>query len=341
MNLEALQAEVLRLPPADRSRLLDSLVATLHVDASLEAERDQLADKREMDLAEGTATEIPFEIAIDRLEGRFPGCAQLPRQLTDAMFLCEHIVDLVPQIRLDHQHAFALAEDLNYFANGQLFATTVKKGDRQQVVVSSLLPRLLTAFQGGLLLAERGLSAELKLLTRKVLEVTFRIAAIARDADVAEKYIQSDEMNRKKLLSKLRRLRTVTHTTEELATIDQLETEVKAAVQAAQIKELSIEWYAEKAGMSDFYNSVYAYLSQSAHANVRDLDALVERDVHGEPEAFRYGPDPDGTSDILCTAIEVVVIALDAAANILPNFDRNKIAEFHQRMEVLFSELNT
>ena len=93
--------------------------------------------------------------------------------------------------------------------------------------------------------------------------------------------------------------------------------------------------------MIDFYNSVYAYLSQSAHANVRDLDTLVEKDAHGEPEAFRYGPDPDETSEVLCTAIELVVIALDAAANVLPNFDREKIAEFQQRMEVLFLKLNT
>ena len=265
----------------------------------------------------------------------------MPRQLTDAMFLCEHITDIVALIRLDHQHAFQLAEDLNLFANGQLFRTTAKKGDRQQVVVSSLLPRLLTAFQGGLLLAERGLSAELKLLTRKILEVTFRIVAIARDADAAEKYIQSDEINRKKLLSKFRRLRTVTHTKEELEAIDRLEAEVRANVQADQIKDLTIEWYAETAGMIDFYTSVYAYLSQSAHANVRDLDTLVEKDAHGEPEAFRYGPDPDETSEVLCTAIELVVIALDAAANVLPNFDREKIAEFQQRMEVLFLKLNT
>ena len=72
-TLETLQAEVLRLPPADRAKLLDRLIASLDVDASVEAAWDQLADQRENELAAGTAAEVPFEVAIARLEARFPG----------------------------------------------------------------------------------------------------------------------------------------------------------------------------------------------------------------------------------------------------------------------------
>jgi hypothetical protein len=72
-TLETLQAEVLRLSPADRAKLLDRHIASLDVDASVEAAWDQLADQRENDLAAGTATEVPFEVAIARLEARFPG----------------------------------------------------------------------------------------------------------------------------------------------------------------------------------------------------------------------------------------------------------------------------
>lgn len=72
-TLEKLQAEVLRLPPADRAKLLDRLIASLDVDASAEAAWDQLADQRENELAAGTTAEVPFEVAIARLEARFPG----------------------------------------------------------------------------------------------------------------------------------------------------------------------------------------------------------------------------------------------------------------------------
>jgi hypothetical protein len=72
-NLEVLQAEVLRLSPADRARLLDRLVASLDVDASVEAAWDAVADQREQDLSSGIVEAIPLEVAVARLEARFPG----------------------------------------------------------------------------------------------------------------------------------------------------------------------------------------------------------------------------------------------------------------------------
>jgi putative addiction module component (TIGR02574 family) len=72
-SLEALQAEVLRLSPADRSRLLERLIASLDADAELEAAWDSVADAREAELDSGTVEPVPFEEAIARLEVRFRG----------------------------------------------------------------------------------------------------------------------------------------------------------------------------------------------------------------------------------------------------------------------------
>ena len=71
--LETLQAEVLRLSPADRARLLDHLIASLDHDAGAESEWDQVADEREASLAAGTSSTLPLDLVIARLEARFPG----------------------------------------------------------------------------------------------------------------------------------------------------------------------------------------------------------------------------------------------------------------------------
>ena len=71
--LEKLQAEVLRLSPADRAKLLDRLIASLDVDASAEAAWDELADQREQELSGGAATAVSLEEVVARLEARFPG----------------------------------------------------------------------------------------------------------------------------------------------------------------------------------------------------------------------------------------------------------------------------
>lgn len=73
ITLETLQAEVLRLSPADRAKLLDRLIASLDVDAGAEAAWDKLASEREQELAVGTASAVPLDVAIARLEARFPG----------------------------------------------------------------------------------------------------------------------------------------------------------------------------------------------------------------------------------------------------------------------------
>lgn len=72
-TLEPLQAEVLRLSPANRAKLLDRLMASLDVEPNAEAAWDQLADQRERELADGKATGVPLDVAIARLEARFPG----------------------------------------------------------------------------------------------------------------------------------------------------------------------------------------------------------------------------------------------------------------------------
>lgn len=263
--------------------------------------------------------------------------AYLP--LADAMFLCPRMAPVVAETRLRHQRAIELAGAVNTFGNAFIFATEVRKLDKQQVLVSSMLPRLMTAFQACIIVGERGLISEATLLARKALEVTFRIVAISRSEEVADKYIQADELNRRKLLDKLRALRTVTRALEEMHKLDKLHADATSIVKAEWIRELSVQWYAEQAGMLDFYNTAYAYFSQSAHTTVRDLEVLVEKDAEGEIEGLRYGPDPEGLSDLLCSSIEFVLVGLEEAFSVLPRGDTPGLLELRERMSSLSDDL--
>jgi hypothetical protein len=72
-NFEVLQAEVLRLSPPDRAKLLDRLITSLDVDTEVEAAWDSLAEAREQELRSGALDTVPVADAIGRLEARFPG----------------------------------------------------------------------------------------------------------------------------------------------------------------------------------------------------------------------------------------------------------------------------
>ena len=72
-TLEVLHAEILRLPKADRARLLDRLVVSLDADEALEAEWDAVADVREAELDSGTQSAADLDATLARLQARFPG----------------------------------------------------------------------------------------------------------------------------------------------------------------------------------------------------------------------------------------------------------------------------
>lgn len=65
--VEVLEIEVLNLPPAERSRLLDRLLASLDQDPVWEESWAQEIDRREAEIAAGRATWLPGDDVVARL----------------------------------------------------------------------------------------------------------------------------------------------------------------------------------------------------------------------------------------------------------------------------------
>jgi putative addiction module component (TIGR02574 family) len=70
-NLEILEAEALKLGPADRSHLLERLIASLDSDPEIEQAWELEADRREAELESGAATAVPGAEAMARLRSKF------------------------------------------------------------------------------------------------------------------------------------------------------------------------------------------------------------------------------------------------------------------------------
>ncbi len=70
ISLESLEAEALKLAPADRSHLLERLVASLGSDPDVEAAWEREADRREADLDSGSVSAVPGDEAMARLRSR-------------------------------------------------------------------------------------------------------------------------------------------------------------------------------------------------------------------------------------------------------------------------------
>ncbi len=68
--LESLEAQAMSLTEAERSHLLERLVASLDVDPQTEREWDQLAEQREAELTAGQVRAVPVDEALARLRER-------------------------------------------------------------------------------------------------------------------------------------------------------------------------------------------------------------------------------------------------------------------------------
>ena len=69
-TLEILEAEVLRLSAADRSRLLDRLIASLDADKELDKAWDREAARRDAEIEDGTSIAVPGKEAVERLRAQ-------------------------------------------------------------------------------------------------------------------------------------------------------------------------------------------------------------------------------------------------------------------------------
>src|SRR3989338_9655591 len=69
-NLEVLEAEVLQLPPVERSHLLERLIASLDSDPEVEEAWEREANRREAELESGSISAVSGHEAIARLRAR-------------------------------------------------------------------------------------------------------------------------------------------------------------------------------------------------------------------------------------------------------------------------------
>jgi len=203
----------------------------------------------------------------------------------DSPFFGDAATGFADRARQQHESAFALAYEVVRYANWKLQDGVIHKSSVQQLLMATLLPRSVTAFQACVICSERGLEAEAMLLARKVIEVMFRVVAVSKSPDLAERYVRADEINRRDSLKKLQSLETIKHPPEKLQSIEEMHKAAAEKIRAEQIESVSTKQFAEHAGLLDWYNTAYAFFSSSAHANVRDLDQLFDKDERGEVEA--------------------------------------------------------
>lgn len=252
-------------------------------------------------------------------------------------FLDDDIQTWIEKHRTENQALFDTCHEINRIGQTHLFRLNIHSGDIQDVLLALLLVRALSSFQGSLLLIERGMLYEAKVLLRTHIELLFRIKAVADEPEIATAYVLEDEIHRRRFINKFKKLQDSISDEDGGMGLDALLEGIDQSIKDNEIKPLQAQWFAHKAELNDLYNSAYSVFSSSVHANVRDLQECVVTDDEGNITEFLYGPDVGNLAPLLLTGGETMILILVSISKVFDLSLDDRLGELHEELRQQFS----
>lgn len=250
-------------------------------------------------------------------------------------FLGTEIATWIAGIRGDHAAFFSLADEINTHCQQAMYKLAPHSKHMREMLVATLFMRALSNFQGSIVLAERGMMPQSRVLARTTIEGLFMLCAISKDEKYAKEFINDDHRDRLAFLEKFRKLHGGKLPDDvDSKEVEALEGELKGEVKAGEIRKKSTEQWAKDADMHDWYLSIYAVLSQAVHSKVKDLESYLVLGPNKEVVDLQWGPTDTDIEKVLMTAVQGMLIALRCTARLFGGIDA-QVDTYQQRLDAL------
>jgi len=214
-------------------------------------------------------------------------------------FLGGKIQEWIEVHRRTHGPAFLQAQQLNRENHRFIDGRNINVSDTYQLTTTVLFVRLMELYQGVMVVADRGMAAPTRILFRAFLEAFFHFAAIHKDPKYLDDYQDQFERQRKTLVNRIRH-----SNNPELEDLRKpIDARLIAEIDQIDVRQVSIEEVARRAGQHNTYLTAYAILSRAVHSCASDLEAYLDYDKGDQKiVSFRYGPTDAETLRTLCLA---------------------------------------
>lgn len=237
-------------------------------------------------------------------------------------FLSDEVSAWESDFAKQYSSKLELSIAVNRVAHRIMPSLEIASEELRDLLLSTLLARQLSTFQGFVLLSRKGMIFQAEMLVRALAEAMFLVGAICRKPDFANQWILGDEVSRKKALVRLnedRRRRGESPDETAVALIAELETRIRDE----GITKPSTEQIARLAGLESYYDTLYGFFSMAVHSSSRSLDKALQKDRDGKLSHVEYGPEIDGFDMHFDYAISMMLYVLHEVAT---HF-RNDVAE--------------
>lgn len=256
-------------------------------------------------------------------------------------FLGEQAPSLAKVIVDKHNDLFTLCYEINRLAEKTKFEFLPQSENRQEVISTCLYIKFLEGIQAVIILVRSGLDADSQIVLRGAFETLIHLVLCVEDEDYSYRYLMKHDINRLKLLKKVRERNEKDGVWAEILKlaikdeIDRLEKEIKEkGFNIKQYRENTrIINLAEDANLSELYDSFYAIVSDYAHANPIALERYGATDETGKIYQLNHGPCDDFAQMNLSAAAEFSLVALSAMCKLFKIDKDSEIEKMHEKVK--------
>lgn len=253
-------------------------------------------------------------------------------------FLGDPGMRCIPQIRDRAPDWFELAEAVNVYCHELMLKCLPKKDSGQQLLASLLFNRVLSGFQAVFLLTERGMFTEACVQRRSVLEALFVLGAIWQQPDLVPIYVKNNQHRRRDLYLHMQKIsKAARKDFPQLPSGEEIAKTLAELIAATKGERyLGVEALAQAALLHDTYLIEYTVLSGAAHHTVKDLEAGIDIDEHGDIRSLKWGPATGSPIGLLLPAIDHMLKAVYAMGSVFGVAVKEDQTRFLDRLHELF-----
>lgn len=221
-----------------------------------------------------------------------------------------------------YKEAFDLINQINRYMYSIYYMAEPIKSDRIGCFLFTTYNKIHKNIQSAIIVATRGLSEQVKIFARSILDKLMIMQAVSNDNDNFDKWVEQQKFEVYRLVDAIKKGE---------PGLEQLKNSIPADKVYPKGKRVTQREWAKMAEMEVEYNVVYRLFSGNVHYSASSFEAdLIFED--GLPSALDIGPKFDDISELLAT------IATDAlrAVNIIVdyfNIDDAKYKELNESLE--------
>jgi|GEM_PF-6995208 len=234
-------------------------------------------------------------------------------------FLSEEAEELRRQIKEAYKEVFQAARQTNLLLMRVLRGLHVDWNDEATTIVAALFVRIVETYQSLIILLERGMVAQGRMLVRTLLDALFSMTAIAKTPSLKEAYMAQHYDAVIKALKAAKRWKQPSLQGRVVpAKLDELIAHNKAKMDEMKTKPLKVYEWAKKADLDNYYNVFYVENSSAVHS---DMWALNDQIEGGNPEEnqVHFGPNDLGLYHALRSAATSVLSSVEALRKAYPS----------------------